>query len=142
MGVTGPIPKRSDQLIRRNVQDVPVDKVTAIGAVRIPDLAIEDPHPLVVDMYESMKHSAQRRFFEPTDWQLARFTLHQVNAALRRDGDAISAMKLAALNTMLSNLLMTEGDRRRVRLEIERTNEAPAEVVQLSDVFKKRLAGG
>lgn len=51
-------------------------------------------------------------------------------------------MKLTAINQMLSALLLTEGDRRRVRLEIERAPAGPTggKVVDVTDVLKQRLA--
>lgn len=136
----GPIPKRSEQLVRRNIPEVPVTKLPAVGQVQIPELDITNPHPLVVDMYQSLKDSAQKQFYEPSDWQYARLTLHFVNKLVRSSRP--SAQMLASVNTMLTSLLMTEGDRRRVRLEIERNQTGSpegAEVVSIADMFRKRL---
>lgn len=140
MPETGPIPKRSETLIRRNVPDVPVEKITVIGPVPIPDLGLDDPHPLVVDLYESLKESAQKQFYEPSDWQFARLTLHFVDKLVKRENP--SAQMLASVNQMLTALLMTEGDRRRVRLEVERRQSNPdgdAQVLTMADLFKQRL---
>lgn len=139
MAVTGPIPKRSSELIRRNKQDVPVDTVTAIGTVVAPELGFTDPHPLVVDLFESLKDSAQSQYYEPSDWQYARLTFHFVDKLLKRSDP--SAMMLASVNSMLTSLLMTEGDRRRVRLEIER-NPQGGEVLDVADLFRQKLAQG
>lgn len=139
-GTRGPIPKRSDQRVRRNEPDTPIDKITAIGPVPIPELDIPNAHPLVVDLYQSLKDSAQKQFYEPSDWQYARLTLHFVNKLVRSTKP--SAQMLASVNQMLTALLMTEGDRRRVRLEVERNQNAPAggaEVVSMADLFKQRL---
>jgi hypothetical protein len=61
MGSRGPMSKRSDQRVRRNKDDggAEVEKLAAVGPVEIPDLNIEDPHPLIIDFYESLKDSAQ-----------------------------------------------------------------------------------
>lgn len=48
-GSRGPVPKRSDQRIRRNRPDVPTGTVTALGTVALPGLGLEAPHPLVAD---------------------------------------------------------------------------------------------
>jgi hypothetical protein len=139
------IPKRTDQLIRRNIPEVPVDKVTAIGKVQIPALDIDHAHPLVVDLYQSLKESAQNKFYEPSDWQTARlvmFALNQELTATYKDGSVrpISAVKLQVINQMMASLMMTEGERRRARLEIERDQTgASGEIVQISDLFKQRL---
>jgi hypothetical protein len=140
------IPKRTEQLIRRNIPDVPVEKITVIGQVPIPDLDIVNPHPLVVDLYDSLKVSAQNKFYEPSDWQTARvamYTLNQQLTATYKDGSPrmISAVTLQVINQMFSQLMMTEGERRRARLEIERqvTGSGDAEVLTMADHFKKRF---
>nr|WP_236738622.1 hypothetical protein [Mycobacteroides abscessus] len=54
----------------------------------------------------------------------------------------IGVMKLQVLNQMMSNLLITEGDRRRVRMEIERNAGPTAEggkVLTMADHFKQAL---
>ena len=141
MGERGPIPKRSEELVRRNKPDVPVDKVDAIGTVQVPDLDIENPHQMITDFYDSLRDSAQSRFYEPSDWVYARFTMHFANQLLYSSRP--SSQLLAAVNQMLSNLLVSEGDRRRVRLEVERKTAGGegAKVVQMSDVLRERLRG-
>ncbi len=144
----GPIPKRDEARIRRNEPEVPTEKVTAIGLVPVPELDLDGyMHPMVEEYYQAMIDSAQSRYFEPTDWQQARFTLLVMNemlTATNENGDRkpIPAMKLQVLNQMLSSLLVTEGDRRRVRMEIERANGQAGEgqVVQMSDYFKQQFA--
>jgi hypothetical protein len=97
-------------------------------------------------MYEAMKASACVKFFEPTDWAYARLTLHTLNAELvsaRQQGRPIGAMKTTAINQMLSALLLTEGDRRRARLEIERApTERSGKVLDVTDLLRQRLASG
>ena len=105
-----------------------------------------ETHPLVVDMYESIKASASVKYYEPTDWQFARlalYTLNQELVAAERNGKPVGAMKLTAINQMLSALLLTEGDRRRARLEIERAPaEANGKVLDVTDMLRQRLASG
>jgi hypothetical protein len=148
--MSGPSPKREDQRIRRNTPDVPVDKISVIGQVTIPELNIDNPHPLVVDLYESLKTSAQNKFYEDSDWATARLAMYALNQELTNDtflsGDSkglkrsMSAVKLQVINQMFASLMMTEGERRRARLEIERDQTgASGEVVQISDLFKQRL---
>lgn len=136
MGVKGPIPARSDQRVRRNTPDVPIDKIAAIGTVEIPDLGIKNAHPMVVDIWESMKTSAQSKFYEDSDYAYARLTLFFVNKLLRQPKP--SAMLLSSVNSMLTSLLLTEGDRRRVRIEVER-NQAEGTVIDVAAVFRERL---
>jgi len=97
-------------------------------------------------MYESITQSAAVQFYEPTDWQFARITLYALNQELvsaQHSGRPVGAMKLTAINQMLSALLLTEGDRRRARLEIERAPAtASGKVFDVTDVLKQRLASG
>lgn len=139
MGTRGPIPKRSEERIRRNKPEVPIDKIPVIGSVEIPVLDFDDPHPLVVDLYESMSRSAQAKFFEPSDWQFAKFTLHFADKLLKSPRP--SSQLLAAVNSMLTDLLVSEGSRRRVRLEVERS-ESVGEVLDVADLFRQRLQQG
>lgn len=139
MGVRGPIPKRSEERIRRNKLDVPIEKIPVIGRVDPPALGFDDPHPLVLDLYRSMSESAQSKYFEPSDWQYAKFTLHFADQLLKSPRP--SSQMLAAVNSMLTDLLVSEGSRRRVRLEIERS-EVMGEVLDVADLFRQRLAQG
>ena len=138
MGVKGPIPKRSDERIRRN-KDEALEKVEAIGVVRMPHLGLDNPHPLVVDLYLSLADSAQSRFYEPSDWQYARFCLHFADVLLKQQRP--SSQLLASVQTMLTDLLVSEGSRRRVRLEVERSTSG-GDVLDVADLFRKRLAQG
>lgn len=138
MGVRGPIPKRSDERIRRN-KDEALEKVAAIGVVRQPPLDFDDPHPLVVDLYLSLAESAQSRFYEPSDWQFAKFALHFADQLLKSRRP--SAQLLASVQTMLTDLLVSEGSRRRVRLEVERS-QSGGDVLDVADMFRQRLAQG
>lgn len=139
-GFTGPIPKRSEELIRRNKPDVEIEKVTAIGPVPVPPLNIPDAHPFVTELYESMQKSAQKKYFEPTDWSKAKITLHFLNKLLWNGKP--SAQMLATVESMMSSLLLTEGDRRRLRIEIERQPTRPegdAKVLTMADRFAQAL---
>lgn len=139
MGTRGPVPKRSDERIRRNKEDVPIEKVTAIGTVGIPELGIEDPHPFIADFYKSLQDSAQSRYYEPSDWQYARWLCMAMDDYIT--GKKPSAVMFQSINAALSDLLITEGERRRVRLEIERgQTDEPGTVTEIADYFKKRFA--
>ncbi|AZS08208.1 hypothetical protein PBI_IRONMAN_5 [Mycobacterium phage IronMan] len=150
-GTRGPIGKRDEERVRRNTPENPTETVVVHGAVVIPEMGdlshLGETHPLVTEMYESIKKSAAVKYYEPTDWQFARlalYTLNQELIAAKHMGKPIGAMKLTAINQMLSALLLTEGDRRRVRLEIER-NPGPdtgGKVLDVTDMLKQRLAAG
>lgn len=134
----GPIPKRSEERIRRNKVEG-LEKVQAIGIVQKPELGMVDPHPLVVDLYDSLLKSAQSRYYEPSDWHFARFVMHFVDNLLKTSRP--SAQLLASVQSMLADLLVSEGSRRRVRLEVERSDSG-GDVLDVADLFRQRLAQG
>jgi hypothetical protein len=145
----GPIRKRDEERVRRNIPEDPTVTVKMPGLVTIPDLGdvshLGETHPLITEMYESIKDSAAVKYYEPTDWQFARMTLYMLNQELiaaQHNGKPVGAMKLTAINQMLSALLLTEGDRRRARLEIERAPAGPdtGKVLHVTDILKGRLA--
>ncbi len=137
MGSRGPLPKRSDERVRRNKPEVPIDKVQAIGKVRAPDLGFDDPHPIILDFYLSLPESAQSRYYEPSDYQQARLILFFLDKQLKSPRP--SAQMVAACFAQLSNLLVSEGDRRRVRMEVERS-VSDAQVIDVAGMLRERLA--
>lgn len=139
MSNLGPVPKRSDERIRRNKVDI--DKITTIGTVYIPELGIDDAHEITNSLYESLSRSAQSRYFEPSDWAFARFVLVFADKLLKSQRP--SGPVLATVHSMLGDLLVSEGARRRFRIEIERGAESGgADVVDIATLFKQRLAQG
>lgn len=136
MGTRGPVPKRSEERIRRNKPEVEVTKVEVAGPVPQPDLGFADPHPMIVEFWESLAASAQAQFYEPSDWAFAKFTLHFADTLLKSSRP--SAQLLQGVNSALGDLLVSEGARRRVRMEVER-NKAKADVVDLAEMFKERM---
>lgn len=135
----GPVPKRSEERIRRNKPDVEITKLEAQGAVRQPELMIPDAHPFIVEFWEALGESAQSQYYEPSDWAYARWVLHFADGQIK--GSRPSAQMVQALNTSFGDLLVSEGSRRRVRLEIER-QQGSAEVVDLAAEFKRRMGLG
>ena len=133
----GPAPKRSEVRRRRNKQDI--DRVQVAGPVEAPDLGIEDAHPLAVDLYEALKQSGQARWYEPSDWARARLLVWSLSKML--DAGRPSAMLLAALQKDMDALLVSEAERRRVRMEIERgAVDDSAERAKVAQMEKYRRA--
>ena len=117
----GPVPKRSEQ--RRRVNKVEgLQKAPGAATVPIPD-ASPFWHPLAIDWFNSLKASGQSAFYEPSDWALARLVGQQVSdlAANKKP----SAVMFSAIMSVMSDLLVTEGSRRRLRLELQRGSAGP-----------------
>jgi hypothetical protein len=135
--MSGPPPKRSEQRRRRNKVDI--DRIQVSGPVKAPDLDIEAAHPLAVDLYESLKESGQARWYEPSDWARARLLVWSLSKML--DSGRPSAMLLAALQKDMDALLVSEAERRRVRMEIERDSvDDSAEQAKVAQMEKYRRA--
>ena len=109
----------------------------------LPELPEPDPlwHPIAADWYLSLRESGQAQFYQPSDWAMARYAAELMSRGLSLDHPP-NGQYVAALNSVMSSLLTTEGDRRRVRIELERKPASPklASVKPL-DAYRD-LAGG
>lgn len=132
----GPVPKRSEDRIRRNKPEYEITRIEAEGTVEQPDLGFDDPHPITVELWESMAQSAQAEYYEPTDWAYAKFVLHHADQLLKNSRP--SAQMFQGITSSFGDLLMSEGSRRRVAMEIER-NKAKAQIIDISAEFRERM---
>lgn len=165
----GPVPKKDAERRRRNkttesgdsiaVEVVNLDEMIA-GEVEIPPV---DPkwHPIARHFYESLMRSGQAIWLEPSDWAVAVILAESLSRDLNpqpigineETGKPVMAtvpLKGSSLSSYLkafSALLVTEGDRRRLRIELERQkriDEATGgdnvvDIVQArADLFKKQ----
>jgi len=140
-GRGGPVPKRSSERRRRNKESKPqVVPIKGIGPVPVPPA---DPnwHELAREWYASLAQSGQSQFYEPSDWAAARVLAAVMSKNLKQT--KFSSVLFATVWAGMGDLLTTEGERRRVRLEIDRGQEEgePAAVTAIAD-YKKRLAVG
>lgn len=123
--ITGPIPKRSEDRIRRNVPEVPVEKLEIDApAAPQPPLNIPDAHFLAIDWYNSLAESAESHYYEPSDWQAARLCAFMMSGMLKSQRPSPEMYK--AIQSAFTSLMVTEGDRRRLRLEIVRRKSSDA----------------
>lgn len=144
MGTRGPIPERSEARRRRNKNDdVGLVKAPSAPPVELPELP--DPselwHPIAKDWYLSLRESGQAAFYQPSDWAMARYAAELMSRGLLDDRPP-NGQYVAALNSVMASLLTTEGDRRRVRIELERRPSAP-KLASVSPLDSYRdIAGG
>lgn len=146
---SGPVPKKDAERRRRNKTSetgggsaIPAEIVNVddylSGEVVIPEVD-EGWHPLVKDLYESVTRSGQHLWMEPSDWAVLKLTCESLSRDLEpqfvgmtEDGEVIRdeiPLKGASLNAytkVFSSLMLTEGDRRRLRLELERRKRLDA----------------
>jgi hypothetical protein len=145
MGAHGPIPKRSEERRRRNKDAGPELVQAPSGAPEdLPDLPEPDPlwHPIATDWYLSLRESGQSAFYEPSDWAMSRYAADLMSRVLLSERGP-NGQLVAALNSVMSSLLTTEGDRRRARMELERKKPAGAKLASVSPLDSYRdIAGG
>lgn len=143
VGITGPVPKRSTQRRRTNKPEIPVESTPPVqvpsGEPWIVPLARGEWHEIAKDWFHSLKKSGQSSWFQPSDWMEAYVAAHMLSEMLT--SEKLSAMMYASWSSHTSRLLTTEGDRRRVRIELERASrkdeDAEAAVTTMDDWRKK-----
>ena len=144
MGERGPVPKASAERRRRNQRTESGESTEsevilvdpAAAAVDAPPVD-EHWHHIARDLYSSVLGSAFNHLYEPSDWMM----LYVMCESLSRDldeqvvgvtegGDVIRdtiPLKGASISGYLkwaNALMLTVGDRRRLRLEIDREQAA------------------
>ena len=135
----GGMPKRSEERRRRN-------KVPGLEKVQLPaeDYPLpelpDDLHEVAVAWYRALPLSGQSVFYEPTDWERARAIAIQLSRMLKNPEPGASLV--AATFTAMETMLDSEASRRRVRLEILRQKEAPADDPKVTRMRKLKKALG
>jgi hypothetical protein len=113
--VASPIPKRSDQ--RRRTNSKPAQKVASGVRVKQP-AADKGWHPAALAWYKSLAESGQAQFYEPSDWQTAKYTALLMTRLLTEE--KLNAASVSAVTNLMNGLLTTEAARRRLQIEVER----------------------
>lgn len=133
MGSRGPVPKRTDQRRRTNKPDAEITTPPAARTVRIPR-ARRGWHPVARLWFRSLSPSGQSKFYEPSDWALAvliaesmsRDLMPQAIGIAEKSGEVVESViplkgaSLSAYLRAMAVLLVTEGDRRRLHMELQR----------------------
>ncbi len=141
MGTRGPVPKHSEDRKRRNAPatDAGVEKVIVESSV---DISVPTPdanwHPIALRLWDSLALSGQSKFYEPSDWALAYSLMDDLTYykfATKRSGQM-----LASIYAQMSSLLITEGDRRRVGIELARKSSEELESAGVMEMNKWREA--
>lgn len=142
MGSRGPVPKRSEERRRRNKPEHPVTSAPGAQSVSIPE-PCKDWHPIARQLWDSLAVSGQARFYEPSDWAVAYSLMDDIS--FYKTSRKRSGQMLTAIMSGLSTLLLTEGERRRVGIELSRpaTEEQLASPgVEEMEKWRKKLGEG
>lgn len=132
----GPPPKRDAERVRRHKPVIETETVdVAELAARPVEIPVPDAdwHPIATSWYESLKSSGQAIFYEPSDWWTAYLIAESISRDLEEQVVGVTPMgevlkseipmkgaSLAAYLKAFSALMVTEGDRRKMRIELER----------------------
>lgn len=144
MGARGPVPNREENLARprsrKGSDEQPVTKGTMKPShVPAPN---EEWHTVARMVWDSMPQSGQSDFYQQSDWAFAYFVCEELTAYLSgerynpKTGEMYvyrSPEMLKGLLSAMNNLLLTEADRRRVRIELtepEKKDDATLIVLQ------------
>jgi hypothetical protein len=118
MGARGPVPHREADLARprsRNGGDQQAVTKGEMRSVRWPT-ADREWHPIARDLYNACKRSGQADFYQQSDIALLYSLcddLSYYKSSYKRSGQMLQSIYSA-----MERLLVTEGDRRRVRIEL------------------------
>ena len=131
MATRGPVPKPSSQRRRRNKES----RVTTAPTGHVAPPAPEpDPtwQPIAAEWFCSLSESGQSQFYEPSDWATARYVAEAMSRNLA--SSRLSGQLFAAVMAAMTELLTTEGSRRRARVELERAEPVePPGVALMAD---------
>ncbi|AKY03461.1 hypothetical protein SEA_DANZINA_6 [Streptomyces phage Danzina] len=131
----GPVPNRESDLARpRSRKGGDVQEVTKgeMRPVKIPN-ADRDWHPIARRLWDSLKTSGQADFYQNSDWAFA-FSLCEDLSHYKKSGKR-SGQMLQTIYSAFERLLVAEGDRRRVRIELHEPEPetTPASVLAIAD---------
>lgn len=135
----GPVPKHSSERVghaRGKAEDIAITRGEA-REVKWP-AADRAWSKRAKELYRSAKDSGQADFYQQSDVAQLRFLLDQVTYYEAQP--ARSAMMLQVIMATLNSLLFTEGERRRVRVELDKadTSAVDAQVVAINS-YKDKL---
>lgn len=137
MASRGPAPKRSSERRRRN--SPATQTVEAQGPRVAMPPASRGWHQIARKWYVSLADSGQSQFYEPSDWERARYIAELVSRSLR--SPKVSAGLVSTIMSGMAELLDTEGSRRRVGMEIVRGGKPKLAAVSVMDEYRDALGG-
>lgn len=130
----GPVPKRSDQRVRRNKPEGATPTKIAGASKVTPPAEDRGWHVSAKRWFRSLKQSGQAVFYEQSDWAYAQLAADLLSSEMKREKPR--AVMISQILSMMDNLLTSEGARRRVRIELIRAeqnqDDATADVIDLN----------
>lgn len=138
----GRIPHREENLARPRSRKGRTQQKTTKGELRPITWPRPDPewHAIARALYLSCKKSGQVDFYQQSDVALL-YSLCDDLSYVKRQGGRRSAEMLKGIYGAMERLLVTEGDRRRVRIELTAPTAAgtPAAVIAIAE-YQRELS--
>lgn len=132
----GPVPKDPEERVRRNKtgeDGIEPSTYQLESTVVVP--VVTFTHPTIQRVWTSLRKSVNIKFFEPVDWAYAILILEQWEEELK-SGKIIGAMKLTALTSALEKVLIIAGDRRKLKIEVDRSAAEAEKKTKASDFYR------
>lgn len=157
--MSGPPPKRDSQRRRANPPaGGPADTAPGADVVPVPKPNAKW-HPIAKRWFVALSNSGQSAFYEPSDWAAAELVAESMSRDLRpqvvgvtltgiavKEPIPLKGASLAGYLKAFSALLVTEGDRRRARIELERPKpteeEGDGDVAWIDDARRRLRESG
>ena len=145
MGERGPVPNRDDDLARPRSRKGGDQQETTKGTLYPATIPDPDPewHPIALMMWDALLESGQKDYYQSSDWafayslceDLSRYKEPLVNHTTGELYYKRSGQMLQTIYSAMGDLLISEGHRRRVRMELTapEPNESPLSVVAIED---------
>lgn len=136
-GPRGPVPKRADERLGHGrSRDAEIATAPATVPSAIPE-AHADWHPVIQAWFHALATSGQSIFYQDSDWRLAEWAAERESRNLLSSRP--SAQASALFLSVQSDLLVSEGARRRVRVELRRE---PQELASVRALQRYRVVVG
>lgn len=118
MGQRGPVPNVEMDLARPRSRKGGDQQAVTYGVRKGVAIPEPDPdwHPIALMLWSSLEDSGQADFYQQSDWAMA-YSICDDISHYKKSGKR-SGQMLATIYSAMSSLLITEGDRRRVRMEL------------------------
>jgi hypothetical protein len=137
----GPAPKPASKRRRRNTpRSYGAAKPTTAPAAHVQDRVLGfDAHPLVVDMWATIRESAESKFYSHADWERVRWELWYANTAMR--SPRLSGQSWAQIQHGLNDLLISPAAKRRAAIELKPPGPDTDEItaVSMMSEYKAKL---
>ena len=103
-------------------------------------LGVDNPHPLVVSMWDAVRSSCEARFYSEADWVRLRLELWNANRAMTAARPP-SGHTWAAIQHGLTELLISPAAKRRAAIELQPPSPDSDEVaaVSMMSTYKSKL---